>query len=339
MGSLRNAAMVPIGCIATSDYAGANTSTSDDSREVYAAVEWIQFFMATLSVIGSGSIIGYAVFHNVIKSPQVRPLFYLSLSDLLLALCWLIAAVLHRQKQTNTACYNLQAVGQVSDKECRIGRIVTVLSSVLPFLLIVPILSVGNIKECYRNCSFPHSCLVLNVGSPTTSDPSLYSDAACKAMHYYATAVFLLAFLVTAILILVLLGKTCALFKRYLATGSRFGDPEWAVICVTRRRALLYPVIFFCCCLPAVTLAILKLVHREETHAIYMYVLYFIQAFTAVSQGLLNCLVYGWTSRMLHYLKQTACRDVDTQTPLLRSQKKLYASTQTNAVSPTITPL
>ncbi|XP_075424264.1 transmembrane protein 116 isoform X3 [Ascaphus truei] len=326
--------------------------------------------MATLSVIGSGSIIGYAVFHNVIKSPQVRPLFYLSLSDLLLALCWLIAAVLHRQKQTNTACYNLQAVGQfiymssflytfnytwqlcrdlktkldralykVSDKECRIGRIVTVLSSVLPFLLIVPILSVGNIKECYRNCSFPHSCLVLNVGSPTTSDPSLYSDAACKAMHYYATAVFLLAFLVTAILILVLLGKTCALFKRYLATGSRFGDPEWAVICVTRRRALLYPVIFFCCCLPAVTLAILKLVHREETHAIYMYVLYFIQAFTAVSQGLLNCLVYGWTSRMLHYLKQTACRDVDTQTPLLRSQKKLYASTQTNAVSPTITPL
>lgn len=51
------------------------------------------------------------------------------------------------------------------------------------------------------------------------------------------------------------------------------------------------------------------------------------QALTAASQGLLNCIVYGWTQHVFLSLKRNACRDVDTQTPLLRSQKKFYDST------------
>lgn len=38
-------------------------------------------------------------------------------------------------------------------------------------------------------------------------------------------------------------------------------------------------------------------------------------------------MVYGWTQHLFVSLKRQACRDVDTQTPLLRSQKKFYAST------------
>lgn len=51
-------------------------------------------------------------------SPQVRPLFYLSLSDLFLGVCWITGALLY-STETKTAasqevaCYNLQAVGQV----------------------------------------------------------------------------------------------------------------------------------------------------------------------------------------------------------------------------------
>ncbi|KAK9391768.1 putative transmembrane protein [Crotalus adamanteus] len=52
-----------------------------------------------------------------------------------------------------------------------------------------------------------------------------------------------------------------------------------------------------------------------------------ILALTASSQGFLNCVVYGWTQHMLHCVKRKACRDVNTQTPLLRSQKRFYAST------------
>lgn len=47
------------------------------------------------------------------------------------------------------------------------------------------------------------------------------------------------------------------------------------------------------------------------------------QAFTSASQGFLNCLVYGWTRARLRRAGRTVLsRDVDTQTPLLRSQKK-----------------
>lgn len=47
---------------------------------------------------------------------QIRPLFYLSFSDLLLGICWLIEALLYGTSVANkdVVCYNLQAVGQVS---------------------------------------------------------------------------------------------------------------------------------------------------------------------------------------------------------------------------------
>lgn len=48
------------------------------------------------------------------------------------------------------------------------------------------------------------------------------------------------------------------------------------------------------------------------------------QAFTSSSQGLLNCVVYGWTQTHFRSPSKDALRDMDTQTPLLRSQKKGY---------------
>ncbi|XP_070372177.1 transmembrane protein 116 isoform X4 [Equus asinus] len=38
---------------------------------VFSAIQWIQFVMATLSVIGSSSLIAYIVFQNIQKSPEV----------------------------------------------------------------------------------------------------------------------------------------------------------------------------------------------------------------------------------------------------------------------------
>ena len=47
---------------------------------------------------------------------QVRPLFYLSLSDLFLGMCWLAGALLYSTptSKQDLVCYNLQATGQVS---------------------------------------------------------------------------------------------------------------------------------------------------------------------------------------------------------------------------------
>ncbi|XP_075034587.1 transmembrane protein 116 [Mixophyes fleayi] len=334
-----------------------NDTLIEDWQGVYREVLWIQVVTALLSIVGSGSIIGFAVFQNSMKLPEVRPLFYLNVSDLLLALCWLLGAVLYRQSfNGNVSCYNLQAMGQmfylstffytlnytwqtysnmrrrlnsdmykISEAECCIGRVTTILSSVIPLLFTVPVLYIGNTEQCYRNTS--HSCLVLNVGSQITTDPSTYTNSVCNGLYFYSKAIFLATFSVTAISILVILGYFYISFRRHLITAGSLQYQKLVLITVTRRNLLLFLSIFVLCCLPAVTLALLKLTDNKGAEEIYR-IFYYIQALAAVSQGFLNCLAYGWTQQMLRCLKQNGYRDVDTQTPLLRSQKKLYASTQ-----------
>ena len=69
----------------------------------------------------------------------------------------------------------------------------------------------------------------------------------------------------------------------------------------------------------------------QEKGVILLYVYWLIpslsvhpQAFSSASQGLLNSLVYGWTQSTFRSASKASLRDVDTQTPLLQSQKKGY---------------
>ncbi|KAM7145223.1 transmembrane protein 116 isoform 2-T2 [Macrochelys suwanniensis] len=309
--------------------AGLNVSRLDgDWQEVYSAIQWIQFVMATLSVIGSSSIIAYAVFQNVVRSPEVRPLFYLSLSDLLLGMCWLIGALLYTTPTTNqdVVCYNLQTTGQVFDHANRIGRIATILSSLIPFLLMVPVFCLGNSSDCYQNFSQKHGCLLMHTETAMlTGQLQTHGGSVCSVIYFYGIGVFLVSFLISFIAIMVLLIQARALYKRFINSTGFLGDQQWAMIKIVEQRVVFYPIAFFCCWGPAVLLGIVKLTVSVNSR-IYM-ALYILQALTAASQGLLNCIVYGWTQHMFRCMKRKACRDMDTQTPLLRSQKKYYAST------------
>ncbi|XP_034408997.1 transmembrane protein 116 isoform X2 [Cyclopterus lumpus] len=92
-----------------------NTTGAKDWSEVYEAVRCIQLVMALLSVLGSGSIIVCVTSLRLRPSPELQPLFLLSVSDLLLALCWLIGAALFSQhcSRLNTHCYHLHTVEQI----------------------------------------------------------------------------------------------------------------------------------------------------------------------------------------------------------------------------------
>ncbi|XP_064582745.1 transmembrane protein 116 [Zonotrichia leucophrys gambelii] len=332
-------------------------------QEVYSALQWIQFTMAMLSVVGSSSIIAYAVFQNAVRSPEVRPLFYLSLSDLLLGMCWLAGALLYSSptSQQDLICYNLQATGQifyvasflytvnytwhlymdlkvkynqnlfrvppqVVDYASCVGRIATILSSLIPFLLMVPVFCLGNSSNCYQNFSQKHGCLLMHteVAEPPSAPQGL-SGSVCRAVHFYGIGVFLVSFLISFVAILVILGQARGLYKRFVNSTGFLGDQQWAMIKMVEQRVVFYPIAFFCCWAPAVLLGVLKLT-ASTTSKIYMALL-ILQALTAASQGLLNCLVYGWTQHAFLSLKRGSRRDVDTQTPLLRSQKKFYSST------------
>uniref|UniRef100_A0A8C0HJS4 Transmembrane protein 116 n=1 Tax=Chelonoidis abingdonii TaxID=106734 RepID=A0A8C0HJS4_CHEAB len=316
--------------------------------------------MATLSVIGSSSIIAYAVFQNVVRSPEVRPLFYLSLSNLFLGMCWLIGVLLYTTPTTNqdVVCYNLQTTGQIfyvasflytvnytwhlyMDLKVKYSQNLYSMSPlvsatlavfhiicyiVIPFLLMVPVFCLGNSSDCYQNFSQNNGCLLMHTETTMlTGQLQTHGGSVCSVIYFYGVGVFLVSFLISFIAIMVLLIQARALYKRFINSTGFLGDQQWAMIKIVEQRVVYYPIAFFCCWGPAVLLGIMKL--AVSVNSRICMALYILQALTAASQGLLNCIVYGWTQHTFRCMKRNACRDIDTQTPLLRSQKKYYAST------------
>ncbi|XP_061458689.1 transmembrane protein 116 isoform X2 [Rhineura floridana] len=314
--------------------------------------------MAILSVIGSSSMVGYAMFQNTARSPEGRPLFYLNLSNLFLGLSWLVGALLFSREaakpknQEAASCYNLQTTGQIfyvasflytvnytwylyMDLKMKynqnlqnrppqilsytnhIGRTAIILCSLIPLLLMAPVFGLGNSFECYQNVTAEHGCLMMNV-EVNAQQPT------CYAMYLYGAGVFFISFLASFVAVLVLLIRARALYKRFVNSTGYLGDQEWAVIKVVKQGVVLYPVVFFCCWGPAFILGIINLVHLDHT-VVYM-AFCVLEALTASSQGFLNCAVYCWTQHVFRRLKRKACRDGETQTPLLRSQKRFYGS-------------
>ncbi|XP_054936395.1 transmembrane protein 116 isoform X3 [Physeter macrocephalus] len=333
----------------------------DNWNLLFSAIQWIQFVMATLSVIGSSSLIAYAVFQNIQKSPEIRPLIYLSFSDLLLGIYWLTEALLYGTSAANKdiVCYNLQAVGQifyissffytvnyiwylykelrmkphqsgqstvplVIGYTCRVSQIAIILSSLIPLLLMVPVFCLGNASECFRNFSQSHRCILMY--SPPTAMAKVLPSAntsVCSTLYFYGLIIFLASFLLSLLTIVVLLIQAQTLYKKFLKSTGFLGSEQWAVIHIVEQRVRFYPVAFFCCWGPAVILMIIKMTKPQDTK-LHM-ALYVLQALTASSQGLLNCGVYGWTQYKFYQLKQEARHDADTQTPLLCSQKRFYS--------------
>ncbi|XP_029307842.1 transmembrane protein 116 [Cottoperca gobio] len=332
--------------------------TAADWTQVYEAARWIQLLMALLSVLGSGSIIVCVMIRRLSRTPELQPLFLLSVSDLLLALCWLIGAALfcERCRSLNTLCYHLHAVeqilymtsffytlnyvfslysgirekfyncmngypGQFSNRLSTASKITALLSGVFPVLLMTPVFIQGNISRCETNASETSRCLLMHTLYVTSEQQQ--PIRACSLLHTYRTAVFLATFLLTLVSITVLVVRARRIYRRVVTSNGYLGNQQRASFRVMDRRMLLYPLIFVLCWGPAAALAFLRLVEPSAGQGVAGVALYISQALTSTSQGFLICLVYGWTRARLRRAAGTVfSRDVDTQTPLLRSQKQ-----------------
>nr|XP_054519575.1 transmembrane protein 116 isoform X4 [Pan troglodytes] len=257
--------------------------------QVLPAIQWIQFVMATLSVIGSSSLIAYAVFQNIQKSPEIRPLFYLSFCDLLLGLCWLTETLLYGASVANKdiICYNLQAVGQifyissflytvnyiwylytalrmkhtqsgqstsplVIDYTCRVGQMAFVFSSLIPLLLMTPVFCLGNTSECFQNFSQSHKCILMHSPPSAVAElPPSANTSVCSTLYFYGIAIFLGSFVLSLLTIMVLLIRAQTLYKKFVKSTGFLGSEQWAVIHIVDQRVRFYPVAFFCCWGPA----------------------------------------------------------------------------------------
>ncbi|XP_017308025.1 transmembrane protein 116 isoform X1 [Ictalurus punctatus] len=332
------------------------TQPTEDWTTVYSAVRWIQMSMALLSILGSGSIIFYTVLQRHVRTSEVQPLFLLCLTDLLLAVSWLSGALLFSSScDSHATCYNLHTVEQtlfmasffytlhyvwvlytgLKEKYyCRqngfpaqanpCSQLAAVMSCVLPLVLTVPVFITGNASHCYVNFTQPYRCLLLHTGALYLTSQESEILMACKIISDYTITTFLITFFFTLTGIVVLMVKARSLYKRCVTSHGFFADRQWATLRVLEQRMILYPSAFFFCWGPAIFLATMMLIKPEEVEGRVGVILYILQAFTSGSQGLLNCLVYGWTQQNFRTLSSSTVRDADTQTPLLRSQKQTY---------------
>uniref|UniRef100_A0A672F312 Si:ch211-157p22.10 n=1 Tax=Salarias fasciatus TaxID=181472 RepID=A0A672F312_SALFA len=298
------------------------------------------------SILGSGSIIYCLMLQRLSRTPELQPLFLLSVSDLLLAFCWLIGVVLFSRNCSSVSvhCYNLHTVEQVlymASFFCTLNyvwnlykglreKLYSCLSGyscvyvcvcvLLPLLLMTPVFIWGNISECHTNFSQPYRCLLMHTGpvfNPSHHQPLIPS---CSLLRTYHRGVFLSSFILTLLVITVFVVKSRRIYRRVVTSQGYLGNQQRALFRLMDRRMILYPLIFIICWGPAVTLAFMRVVLPSAVHGFLGVILYVSQAFTSASQGFLNSLVYGWTRVQLRRSGH-GCRDADTQTPLLRAQK------------------
>ncbi|CAL8248816.1 unnamed protein product [Lota lota] len=300
-----------------------NTSNAENLTDVYEAVRWIQLSMAILSIIGPGSILVFAASQKLFQSQEVHPLLLLSGSDLLLAISWLVGAALFTpDPETHTTCYHLHTVEQVlymtssfytlhyvwslySDLRSRlncsingfmaeVNHLTSYPFTLLPWLLMTPVLIQANVGRCYANCSQPYRCLLMQTGAPNLRPGQGGERRDCWLLHAYSDLIFLLTFLITLVGIMVLMEKARRIYRRVVTSGGFLGDRQWANLRVLDRLMLLYPAVFIFCWGPALCVAVLSWTLPTAMQGAVV-VFYVIQAFTSGSQGFLNSLAYGWT--------------------------------------------
>ncbi|XP_069414267.1 transmembrane protein 116 isoform X15 [Ovis canadensis] len=236
------------------------TSILEDSWDLFfSAIQWIQFVMATLSVIGSSSLVAYAVFQNIQKSPEV---LYISSFFYTINYIWYLYKEL-RMKPSQSA---QRTFSLVIDYTCRISQIAIILSSLIPLLLMVPVFCLGNVSECFRNFSQSHRCILMYSPPPAMAEllPSA-NTSVCSTLYFYGLIIFLASFVLSFFTIVVLLIQAQTLYKKFLKSTGFLGSEQWAVIHIMEQRVRFYPVAFFCCWSPAVILMIIKLTKLQDT--------------------------------------------------------------------------
>ncbi|KAI1881942.1 hypothetical protein AGOR_G00244890 [Albula goreensis] len=141
----------------------------------------------------------------------------------------------------------------------------TVLSCVLPMLLMVPVLVVGNSNNCSRNLNQSYECLLMHTWEIYTPSGESWEAPPCLQVHIYSISIFLLTFLITCISTIVLMVKARSLYSRCVRSTSGSLDARgWAKLRLLHHQILLYASAFMVCWCPAALLAILFLFNVQK---------------------------------------------------------------------------
>uniref|UniRef100_A0A3P8UN80 G-protein coupled receptors family 1 profile domain-containing protein n=1 Tax=Cynoglossus semilaevis TaxID=244447 RepID=A0A3P8UN80_CYNSE len=314
-------------------------------------------------------IISFVMSQRLGRKPEMQPLLLLCVSDFLLAFCWLLGAAIFFENRgsMSTHCYNMRTLEQafymaaffftlnytwslysgitekVSSltlwdfKVCVRSRLHSLVvsapvSRMTPLLLVSPVLIYGNIRHCQANFTQPNRCLLMETGALFLTSEQQQPIRSCRLLHIYAISTFCITFVLTVGGVTVSSDtlKAWRLQRRLVTSAGYMGTEQRAWLRVIGWRMLLYPLIFVFCWGPALTF--LDVLNPTLNQGKVGVALYMFQTLTSVSHGFLNSLVYCWTHLCLRHTSRAAlCRDMDTQTPLLSSQKNQPAKLHSGA--------
>nr|XP_057909063.1 transmembrane protein 116 [Doryrhamphus excisus] len=325
-----------------------NFTGPHDWTRLLEVVQWVKILMALLSALGSASIIACMMSQQRSRTSELRPLVLLSVSDLLLALCWLLEGTLaslrclswyHLHTAQQAVCmasffYTLNYVwsvydglrlrfscgpqhhpGQFSKQVIRAANLTALLCGVVPVLLMAPVFIQGSVNQCGANCSNSYRCpLMLPI-------PAWQPIRACLVLRGYCGAIFLATFFLTLVSMLVLMGKARRVYRRVVMSHGYLGNQQRASFRSLDFRILAYSFVFALCWGPVACFVLMRVLVSSGDMDMAAVILHITQAFTSPSQGVLHCMLLACT-RVWHTGRPLAWRHANTQTPLLRGQKK-----------------
>ncbi|XP_065054949.1 transmembrane protein 116-like isoform X2 [Rhopilema esculentum] len=293
----------------------------------------LSIISSSLSIIGAGSVIIFVVYNRICRSPDVNSLFHLSIADLLLALFWITGPIIHfkhenqgfppleigyfcatwqalcemvhlmtffltvnyalnvflrmKEKKDRIVLFDsmgeLQTSGQNGCNTERIKSIAYLVWWLLPMVLIAPL--IFEITQQQASCQ--RCIILLDAPRTTTADDKL------GKYNGYVLMIATLTFAVFSIIVLYV--STLRMYRKTLLCFHT--NRQRVVIKAMTHRATAYVLVFIYCWTPALILASLRLLKRDERMVIEYFSLYVIQTLSAPLQGFLNSLVYGWSRK------------------------------------------
>ncbi|XP_061838646.1 transmembrane protein 116-like isoform X2 [Nerophis lumbriciformis] len=347
-----------------------NSTGPHDWTQIQQLVQWAQMLMALLSALGSASIIACMASQRPDGSTAERqaPLL-LAASDLLLALCWLLGGALgsqhclvrhHLHMARQVVCmasffYTLNYVWSVYanlrlrfsfgpqqhlGQRVPAAKMTALLCGVLPVILMAPVFIRGSVGQCTANCSdLYRDPLMLPVAARQPV-------RACLVLRIYSGAIFLAAFFLTLVGMMMIMGKARHVYRRVVMSYGYLGNQQRASFRSLDFRMLAFPLVFALCWGPAACLVMMSSRNASSAAAV-VYVIqvgdlrrrvsskgargqrsrvFVRQAFTSPSQGVFHSVLLACARTRGR--GRLAWRDADTQTPLLRAQKRNYRTWQ-----------
>lgn len=340
-GSLTNSTMPLV--ISSITYACLFTEDNHQKKKTIIAIIYV--LTSSLSILGSSSVLIYAIFKKTVRSPEVCPLFHLALADFMLAFLWL-AGALSWFHWEHSNCFYLDAVGEIAHiasfflttnyalnaflRLCEkthninnlefssvhvttrsylwISRIGYAVCWLIPVGIMLPLLIYSIRRHTFDKLQ--NSCtfclLLFDRPKVKSADPLWWSPYGSIAL-----TCSLSISMVTLVLVYVMILRV---FRKAVVYSGVLTDLQRANIDAIRNRIFLYILVFLVCWGPALVVASCDIdPHIIKLSAMrHWFILFVFQGLTAPMQGFLNCIVYGWTRKSF--------RDAtETRSPLLES--------------------